>query len=67
MSGYLERMKAEAAALEEKVVALAAFVAGNPVFKTLPVQKQFLMSEQLDAMNLYLETLELRIALEGAQ
>ena len=61
MSTFLERLNDEHSGLNEKVDKLEDFIKNNPVFKTVGEMQRVLLVTQLNAMKLYLYTLDERI------
>lgn len=61
MSTFLERLKDEHVELEIKVKLLEDFIDNNPNFKTVSEMQRVLLVTQLNAMKLYLYTLDERI------
>lgn len=62
MLEWQERVREEHDELKTKVEKLAFFIGYNPDFDALELADQVIMSFQLDAMEQYRKTLELRIA-----
>lgn len=60
-STFLDRLQDEQSALKEKVEKLEDFIENNPAFKTVSEMQRVLLVTQLNAMKLYLYTLEERI------
>jgi len=61
MSEHIERMKAEHADLNEKIIALNQFIYSNPIFKTLDNMERARMISQSGCMEAYLGILGSRI------
>ncbi len=61
MSTFLERLEEEDNELEERVKKLEDFIENNPVFKTVSHVQRVLLVTQLNAMKIYLYTLQERI------
>jgi hypothetical protein len=61
MSTFLKRLDDEHSELNEKVEKLEDFIENNPVFKTVGEMQRVLLVTQLNAMKLYLYTLNERI------
>lgn len=61
MSTFLERLNDEQVELKEKVEKLEDFIENNPVFETVSEMQRVLLVTQLNAMKLYLYTLDERI------
>lgn len=62
MQPHQQRVVDEAKDLEDKVTKLKSFIAGNPIFASLNSLQKGLLISQVNAMNVYLEILNLRIA-----
>jgi hypothetical protein len=62
MTDFHERVVAERKELYDKCEKLNAFIAGSPIYKTLPVDEQVRLRMQLLAMNQYATILAERIA-----
>lgn len=58
---FLERLDNEHSELNEKVEKLEDFIENNPIFKTVGEMQRVLLVTQLNAMKLYLYTLDERI------
>ena len=58
---FLERLNNEHSELNEKVEKLEDFIENNPTFKTVGEMQRVLLVTQLNAMKLYLYTLDERI------
>tara|TARA_R110000823_G_scaffold87122_1_gene194548 strand:- start:289 stop:501 length:213 start_codon:yes stop_codon:yes gene_type:complete len=61
MSTFLERLKEEQDQLLDKVTKLESFIEKNPAFLTVSEMQRVLLVTQLNAMKLYLYTLDERI------
>ena len=61
MSTFLERLKEEQDQLLDKVTKLDDFIDNNPVFFTVSEMQRVLLVTQLNAMKMYLYTLDERI------
>ena len=61
MSTFLERLQEEQEQLLDKVTKLVDFIEKNPVFLTVSEMQRVLLVTQLNAMKLYLYTLDERI------
>ena len=61
MSTFLERLQEEQEQLLDKVTKLGDFIEKNPVFLTVSEMQRVLLVTQLNAMKLYLYTLDERI------
>lgn len=61
MSDFLNRLLEEESALEDKVIKLEEFIENNPIFETVGKMQQVLLVTQLNAMKMYLYTLQERI------
>ena len=61
MSTFLERLKDEQVELKVKVELLEDFIENNPTFGTVSEMQRVLLVTQLNAMKMYLYTLEERI------
>lgn len=63
---FVNRMFAERADLQDKIVKLDAFIDGDK-FNELPIVKKELLVAQYNAMLTYLGILEMRLKVEGVQ
>jgi hypothetical protein len=61
MSTFLDRLQEEKEQLLDKVTKLEDFIEKNPVFLTVSEMQRVLLVTQLNAMKLYLYTLDERI------
>ena len=61
MSTFLERLTEEQEQLLDKVTKLESFIEKNPMFLTVSEMQRVLLVTQLNAMKLYLYTLDERI------
>jgi hypothetical protein len=61
MSTFLDRLQEEKEQLLDKVIKLEDFIEKNPVFLTVSEMQRVLLVTQLNAMKLYLYTLDERI------
>lgn len=61
MGNFLERLNDEKVELKEKVEKLDEFIENNPIFETVSEMQRVLMVTQLNAMKMYLYTLDERI------
>ena len=61
MSTFLDRLQEEQKRLLDKVIKLEDFIEKNPVFLTVSEMQRVLLVTQLNAMKLYLYTLDERI------